>query len=802
MKPAVLLRTLVASGSLALGLFALASQSLRADAVSDARTALVAGDFTAAKALLDPVLSAQPTNADAAFLRALSRVGLAAESRVPAFATKLGATTARVDIGDDVFDIRFKQIFTYENTPALTLSNGAYHVPTLHQNPAPAISFENRGSTAATVTLAASLGISQDRPLSIGFQLDGGTVGNLLIDYFGPRFWGDDEVLAFDLVNQRISLTIPAGSAATVEFYQAPSGAAFSLVGTRPSTLVVINGKRVENTRPALAAGANASWLLAFLAQADKETLAPLVADLAVPDAAFAMSFAPEETGSAQTLVVAHVDTQLLLAEIKTTQALRRLLDAYNLSLPLNASLFSEEGPATVLRNTALLTPKAASASVNAGRIAARALFKEALQHYANASDGGAWTRGAPPSGGAYLFAVGEEDPVAREAEKVNLETALAQFEAALEGPTPLAELSDSLATDPAIPDEAGLSLAPLFGPAPVNLRGILPAIGENGIVRGSSSKLLASGLLTNLGTAAWEQFLVSSGLADLETAPRQTGPVIQRQPAALVTVAEQEDAVISLTAECYPAPSYQWFKRVGSAYEPIEGAVAPVLRLPAVTRDDAGLYLCKVTNHRLIPPRTEPTPTTLSSTAAKLVVTYPPEIVAAPEPVARYAGKNVTLTVEAAGVPAVRYQWFKGDTAVTPLRGGPSYVFVASAARAGDYHVVVSNERGSVASEPVAVDVQTKPVFITQPVARTVKVGAPVTFTAEAAGNPMPEIKWRKDGKDLPGATGPVLAIESATLANHGVYTAVAYSTVQTGPASTAVASTVSAGARLTVTP
>lgn len=75
-----------------------------------------------------------------------------------------------------------------------------------------------------------------------------------------------------------------------------------------------------------------------------------------------------------------------------------------------------------------------------------------------------------------------------------------------------------------------------------------------------------------------------------------------------------------------------------------------------------------------------------------------------------------------------------------------------------------------------------------------------PVTFTAVAIGNPTPQIKWRKNGKDIPGAIGSAYTIPHAMLTDAGVYTAVAFSTVQTGPATTTVVSTISAGARLTV--
>ncbi len=802
MKTAALLRLFAAPALLAFAAAFLPAPQARADAVSDARTALVAGEFAAAKSLLDPVLLATPAHGEAAFLRALARVGLAVEGRAPAFATRLGATSAVVDLGSDTFDIVFKETLSYETTTPLTLADGAYRVPSVTNGPFPSISFENRGAATATVVLAVDFGDVQHQPLSVGLQINDENVGYLFAHAFGFDSWGDNDFVAYDIPARRVTLRIPAGSAATLEFYQSPSDASVSVVGPRPAALVILNGKRVDETYPKIAPAANFTWIFDLIAQLDADTLAPVVADLSVPVAGFHVGFAADETGAAQEIIVAYADTQLLLAEIKAVQAFRRLFAAYNLSQTLNPVLFSENGPEVLVRNAALLTPKASTPALNAQRSASRVLFKEALRHYARASDDGVWTRGQPAAGGAYLFAFGDDDPAVIENKKVDLETALAQFEAALDGSTPLADLSDGLASDPAIPDAAGLALAPLFGAPAVNLRGIVPAIGEDGIVRGSSSKLLASGLLPGLGTAAWEHYLVSAGLADMDKPARQTGPAIQRQPAALTTAAEGAAAALALAAECYPAPAYQWFKRVGVAYQPVPGATSQTLVFPSVSRADAGIYLCKVTNHRVVPPSTAPAAATISSAPAKLVVTYPPEIVTPPASVARYTGKPVTLTVAAVGVPALRYQWFRGDAAVTPVRATPAYTFLANPARAGEYRVVVSNERGSVSAETATVDVQTKPVFTTHPSAQTATVGGSVTFTAVAAGNPAPQIKWRKNGKDIPGATGPSYTIESAALAHRGVYTAVAFSTVRTGPSTTAVASTVSAGARLGVTP
>ena len=126
MKTHASLRRLGASALLAFAAALLPVQQSRADAVNDARTALVAGEFASTKTLLDPVLLAQPAHGEAALLRAIARAGLAVESRAPAFATKLGASSAVVDLGSDTFDIVFKNVLSYENTPPLPLTTGAY----------------------------------------------------------------------------------------------------------------------------------------------------------------------------------------------------------------------------------------------------------------------------------------------------------------------------------------------------------------------------------------------------------------------------------------------------------------------------------------------------------------------------------------------------------------------------------------------------------------------------------------------------------------------------------------------------
>ncbi len=65
-------------------------------------------------------------------------------------------------------------------------------------------------------------------------------------------------------------------------------------------------------------------------------------------------------------------------------------------------------------------------------------------------------------------------------------------------------------------------------------------------------------------------------------------------------------------------------------------------------------------------------------------------------------------------------------------------------------------------------------PTITTQPLGQTVAAGGSVTFSVVAAGTPPLSYQWRKDGVDLPGATGPSLALASVTTADAGVYTVV----------------------------
>src|SRR6186713_2476106 len=55
--------------------------------------------------------------------------------------------------------------------------------------------------------------------------------------------------------------------------------------------------------------------------------------------------------------------------------------------------------------------------------------------------------------------------------------------------------------------------------------------------------------------------------------------------------------------------------------------------------------------------------------------------------------------------------------------------------------------------------------------VGASVTVGSRVTLYATADGSPAPTFQWKKDGSNIPGATGAVYNIAAASLADSGSY-------------------------------
>ena len=140
-----------------------------------------------------------------------------------------------------------------------------------------------------------------------------------------------------------------------------------------------------------------------------------------------------------------------------------------------------------------------------------------------------------------------------------------------------------------------------------------------------------------------------------------------------------------SVTATGTAPLFYQWWKN-GVA---LLGATNLSYNLASVQTNDAGPYTVTVSN--LVK--------AVSSTNAVLTVYVLPFITVQPTNQTVWAGSNVTFTLTASGVPAVKYQWRKNTANITGATNANFTTNNVTALAAGTYSCVVSNAYGNATS-------------------------------------------------------------------------------------------------------
>ena len=226
---------------------------------------------------------------------------------------------------------------------------------------------------------------------------------------------------------------------------------------------------------------------------------------------------------------------------------------------------------------------------------------------------------------------------------------------------------------------------------------------------------------------------------------------------------------------------SYQWqFCAPGKTEwnnSSMTGNKTATLTVEATTGRNGQQYRCVIKN----------SVGTVTSTAAKLTVTNKPVITTQPASKTATAGSTVKFTVAAAG-QNLSYQWqFKAPGTSTwnnsSMTGAKTATLTveATAARNGQqYRCVVTNEAGSVTSEPATlVTAQTvQPAIRTQPKAVTASPGSTATFTVKAAGgNLRYQWQFRAPGTStwynsgMTGAKTATLTVPATTARNGQQY-------------------------------
>ena len=192
-----------------------------------------------------------------------------------------------------------------------------------------------------------------------------------------------------------------------------------------------------------------------------------------------------------------------------------------------------------------------------------------------------------------------------------------------------------------------------------------------------------------------------------------------------------------------------------------VAGATAATYQIASAQADDEGSYTVAVSN-----------PVgTVTSNAVTLSLSAAPTVNLPPADIAAALGQQATLSVEASGTGTLTYQWrFNGVDiagAVEPDLTIPSL----GPENVGEYTVVMSNEAGSVISDPAHVSVEVPFRIVEEPRSQALATGSTAIFTVRVSGQGTFTYQWQLDDVELAGATEATLALANASAVNEGSY-------------------------------
>ncbi|MBN1342404.1 MAG: hypothetical protein JXQ73_06975 [Phycisphaerae bacterium] len=198
-----------------------------------------------------------------------------------------------------------------------------------------------------------------------------------------------------------------------------------------------------------------------------------------------------------------------------------------------------------------------------------------------------------------------------------------------------------------------------------------------------------------------------------------------------------------------------------------IPWAIGDTLQLVAVQEAFAGSYACVVSDGC-------GGSVTSNSAVLEIGAGSGPVIVQQPEPADQTVciGDDVTHSVAASGLN-VTYQWRKDGADIQGATADTLELTDVGAVHGGSYTCVVRDDNGGPVISTAAV-LHVAPVLaVTQhplPSTQVVEPGSNLTYSVAATGLSV-TYQWRKDGADIPGATGSMLELAGVNEADTGSY-------------------------------
>jgi hypothetical protein len=237
------------------------------------------------------------------------------------------------------------------------------------------------------------------------------------------------------------------------------------------------------------------------------------------------------------------------------------------------------------------------------------------------------------------------------------------------------------------------------------------------------------------------------------------TAPTIVLQPADTGVVAYTA-ASLDVSADGTEPLRYQW-QRNGNI---LGGATNAALTFTNVQPCQYGLYSVVVFNAA----------GSATSTGALLDVFIPAVIAQQPQSTSVGVGSNATFSVVANGTGQLRYQWRKDGTSLAAATNSVLTLTNVQLTGSGAYTVVVTDDIGSVTSQPAILTVLGPPFITLQPspAYQEALQGGVITLTVAATGTQPLSYKWRRNNITVLNQTNATLRLTNAASGNAGNYT------------------------------
>ncbi len=225
------------------------------------------------------------------------------------------------------------------------------------------------------------------------------------------------------------------------------------------------------------------------------------------------------------------------------------------------------------------------------------------------------------------------------------------------------------------------------------------------------------------------------------------SAPAIKEQPEELV-VCEGDKAGFSVVASGTPAPTFEWQVDRGDGFEKLGESGSQLVFAAASADQDGNVYRARISNSC----------GEIFTEEVELIVDRAAVIVEQPRNFTACETSEAEFYVEVDGRPFPDIQWEifnpKGEEWVEIEEGTSETLLIEEVDSDLDgamFRAVVSNDCGKVVSKEVRLTIHEAPVVETEIEDVEACEGDKVTFEAEAAGVPTPNVHWetRLDGEE-----------------------------------------------------